>query len=347
MADAVVFQSNQNVLIGKAESSSAHGTAVAITAADLDSWIYEPKFSTKIEMDGGLKVATPDSGKYNDIPGAQSCDITGKILMSPGTSVTAAATPKWGKYLVACGTSVQAYTTKGHSYLPVKAGERNTMTLQKVEVARGAAAVGYSRIAAGCMGTGSIECAGIGKPLTFNFAMKGKMGATADIAAADLLTLSAFTSADAGNPWIVQSMTVTVGAVAQKISSFKLDFGNKVEPEINTADSTGYDFFSIAEREPTFSFNPLKLPKATYDPLAAWTGQTVATITLAATTGTVPFSIILPVAQIIGAEDADREGLSAWAVNCKLLRNTTLAGAAVVATIPLEATWEFLIGAKA
>jgi hypothetical protein len=343
MADAVLFQASNEILLSKAESTN--GTDPTPAAADLNVWVYEPKFTPTVEMDGGLKVATPDSGKYQDIPGAQSGEVEFYALFSPGASVIAASAANYTKFLTSCGSSLTAYTTKGHAFHPVKTKERSCMTHQIVSIARGGAPVGYSRKIVGAMGDATLECAGVGKPLKLSCKYKGKLGATADLSAGDLAALAVFTSADASNAYIATSMTVSVGAVALKVSSFKLDFGNKIEPEINTADATGYDFFAIAEREPKFSINPLVLPKATFDPLADWTGTTLKTITLNIT-GTVPITITICNAQCISKAEGDREGLKNFALNYKCLRNG-IDGTLKVANAPLEAAWEILFGAKA
>ena len=287
-------------------------------------------------------MATPDAGKYEDIVGALSGKFTGKVKMTPPSAANAA--PKYGKILQACGMIGAAHSTTGYSYTPLKSGERVTMTWWIIDVSRGGTPTGIAHKLVGCMGSCKIGAAGVGKPVEIEFTFTGKIAATADLASGALATLVVFNSADTVQPYILTNATMVAVGTTQAISSFSLDIGNEIQPEINTADATGYDLFAIAERNPVFNYNPLKQSVAVYD-----MEDKVKTMVKGSYTLTLDKAIDVKFTvcngQPIAAKGVTREGAQAWDTTVKCLRNG-IDGSVTTAGIVVEAPYEILFGSK-
>lgn len=337
----MAYQASKRFLIAKVEGTP--GTAEDLAAADLNCWVADPVFTPGIEMDNSLKIATPDSGKYEDIAGAQTGEIAVKVPMTLPSAAT--TPPNWGKFLRGCGMigAVEG-TTLGYSYTPLQAGEKVTMTMYVVDVDRGGTPVGIAHKIAGAMGDGSINFPGVGKQGYLDLKFKGKYIATADITANNLVALCSIVSIDSGAPITLINALCSIDSVVQKVSSIKLNFGNDVQPEINTNDGTGYDQFAIADRNPTLQYNPLKQTVAAYDSEAkqiAMTGQII-TFKL---DKTIDCTLKVANGENQSLKDAPREGLVGWDTTVKCMRNGR-ENSLKVADMDVEAPWELLFGAK-
>jgi hypothetical protein len=188
---------------------------------------------------------------------------------------------------------------------------------------------------------------GVGKTLTAKMEFIGKNVAAADLDNTALTTLAVQTGLDAGQPYTFSNFAQTFGGGTVQISSFEIDAGNKVEPEIDPGDATSgqVKYHAIVSRDPHCKINPLKKTVAAYDAYATAAANTPGTLVLANTTATIPLQITVANGQLMNPKSADREGLAAWDLDLKCLRNG-IDGTPVVSGMAVEAAWEILFGAK-
>jgi hypothetical protein len=325
------------IVIGKLEVTA--GTAETLTAADFNTRCFAPEVSPIFEVDDeGAKFATGDHGETTSIIGAQSGTISFTEKLAWGGAVT--TIPNWFKWFNACGYETQTYTSTGIGLWPKKSCDCQSMTMWVIDIDRCYNPKGLAYKFAGCVGTVEFGCDGIGKPISAKFTFTGKLTEIADLSKQDLEALNVLTSPDTELPDKLLNTTLTFGATSFKISSYKLTAGNAVTPIINQADVTGYDTYGISARKPRFSCNPLA------GNLSSNEMDNVYTRITEETTGALVLTmqnmiIKAPVAQLLSATVANREGLVSWDENWKLCRNGTSDS-----DLDDECTHEILIGTK-
>lgn len=326
---------SQTLRIAVAKLESVAGTAETLASADFDVAIRNPEVTVAIPPDDeNSKFATGDHGEDSAIMGTQSGTINFTIRLCKGAS--AATEPKWSKFIKACGLKEKAYTTTGIGYQPVKEYDDKTITIAVYDIQQGGAtpsALCYKF--GGCMGNLQIGAAGIGAPWLGTFSFTGKLVSVTDVAYASIPVL---TSPDTNLAEKMLSNTLTLGAVAQCATSFSLDLGNAINPKYCQSQATGILYYSISERRPRFSFNPLSKLVATEDIIGFVNGSTSKTTTLTSTN----MELLIPVAQLMAPGIANREGYVNWEHTLRCLRD-----GGVNANVADEATFELLIGARA
>jgi len=339
----MAFLRDKIAFIGKLETTA--GTPVTPTATDFDIQVFDSEFTPTIDMDE-QRPAIGSHAELASFSGAKSGSMKFNLKLNPSSAGGTA--PKWGKYMKACGQDETDFGLVGTSYSPLAVCDEVCMSMEQVLISRSGSPTGILHKIAGAMGNCVLGCAGIGKPLLAEFTFLGKYVASSNLNAGALTALNVLTAPDSAKPYILSGASFTIGGAATAISSFKLDFGNKVELEIDPADANGGDYrcAAITERKPRFSCNPL-LSTAVTCPIADQVAQTTATLILTLdSAGSIPLVITMPVGQIIDAKTAVREGLEAWELNYKLQANGTPASK-IVATLDWEETFEILHGAKA
>lgn len=323
---------NLRVLVAKAETTP--GTAETLTDADFNVRIMNPEVTPTVEIDDeSSKFATGDHGEDEAITGAQSGKIGFSIKLNPGVDGTTA--PNWVKFAQACGMEKRVWGSTGISLEPQKSADASTMTMWVMDIDRGGAPSALVYKFAGCSGTWELGCEGIGKPLVGKFSFDGKLEDISDMTNAGILDL---TSPDAILPNKLLSTTMKINNVTQKISTFKMTAGNKVDPLIDQGEATGYETYGITSRKPRFSCNPLTELAATDDVYDRWLDGTTGAI--AVDLGEI--SLNIPRAQLLTATLANREGLVGWEQNYKCLRNGS-----DNTNMAQESAWELLFGSKA
>jgi hypothetical protein len=336
------FLHAKRFLLLKVESTP--GTAVTPTTTDFDVRFEDIKYTPKIEFDSAKKLAVPDHGEYQDVPGAQAGEISASFRICPGTALNVG--PKCGKGLLAAGLVGAAEgTTLGYSYSAKASGDEQTYTAWIVDCSSDGAPVGITHKIVGAIADLDIEAAGVGKPLIGTIKLTGKYAVSTDLDNTALTTLGVMASPDTSAAYVLQNATFKIGNTAYKISKFKMSSGNTVAPVINTADGTGYDFFGITERKPRLSVNPLKSPVATYDAVATAIGGTGAVITLALTGPTYPLKLTIANGQLLSPTEETREGRIGWGMTFKAMRNG-YEGNLKVADMIVGCQWELLQGTK-
>lgn len=335
MADSKHFVSNLRFAVLKAET--VPGTAVTPVDADFNSRFYEVEFTPNLPVDDeNSKFGTGDHGEDEAIPGSQSATVRLRSKLHYGGALT--TEPNNWKILRACGQAVETYTATGLGAKPLAANDDSTYTCWVVDVMRGATPSAICYQLAGCMGEGAIYADGIGKPWMIEATLQGKLIDIVTLANADIPEL---TTPDTALPITLCSNTVTMQGKSKKISSFRLAFGNDVQPQYNQADARCIDFFGIVSRRPRLSMNPLMVTLATdtdaEDPLANFLAATSSSGSISATNMALHF----PKPQILSMAHAIREGLVGWDFNYKLLRN-----AGAIAALENETTFELLQGTR-
>ena len=311
------FLTKKRVLIIKAEA--APGVAETLTTADYDIRFEEPKYTPKLEFDTSKKVATPDYGEYEDVPGAQAGEISASFKFCPGTDVNAAA--HIDKALKMAGLVGESVGATGYIWNNLPTGDEQTYTAWMMDVASGGTPVGIVHKIAGCVADLDIEAAGAGKPIIGTIKMTGKNVVAEDLTAGNMLILATMTTPDSTPAYIFLNAPVTSISNTFKCSKFKLSCGNTVSPLINSGDATSYDYFTITNRQPKLSINPLKQAKSVYDAYARASAVTNETIGITLTGPTFPLLFQVPNAQLLLPKEGEREGRINWELDFKCMRN--------------------------
>jgi hypothetical protein len=326
------FSQILRIVVAKLETTP--GTAVAPASADFDVAIRNPEVTIAIPPDEeNSKSATGDHGEDAAIMGTQSGTINFAIRLCKGAALTTA--PKWWKFAQACGLKEKTYTATGVSLQPMKEYDDKTLTIDVYDIQQGGATPSALRYRfAGCMGNMQIGADGIGKPYLGTFSFTGKLDSIADVAFA---SIPALTSPDTNLPDVLLANTLTMGAVAQCASSFSLDLGNTINPMYCGSEATGIKYYSISERRPRFSYNPLSKLVATEDILTAVKASTSKAVVM----NSANMEILIPVTQLLAPGIANREGYVNWEYTLRCLRDS-----GANANVADEASFELLIGTR-
>ena len=328
---------NLRILAGKDETNK--GEYITMSDADFDVRIRNIEITPTIEADDeNSKHATGDHGEDNSIMGAQSATIAFAIRAAWGGDAT--TEPNWLKFAKACGCkATQTDSTSGVKIEPVKEYDGESMSIQVMDIQRGADASAIAYRFAGCMGNMVLAADGVGKPWMATFTYTGKIDSVTDVAAADILAITG-ASTVVGEKLL--NAPVTLGGTAgQQISSFALDIGNDEQPEIDQSDPTGYKQYNIVARRPRLSVNPLQQLTSAHDIYTQTKDATTGACSIATSSAAAPhFTITVPVGQSLAPALAAREGLLGWALNYKAMRNGTSD-----TSVSAECGWQLLQGA--
>jgi hypothetical protein len=323
----MAYLADRHAVIAKLEGTSGAPETLAYT--DFDSIIYDAEYVPMIETTGGLTPAIGSHARLLDYSGAKYGQFKLKFFMCPGAA--ASTPPIVGKFLQAAGHVGAAISTTGYKWSPLAAGDEKTMTLWFVRISRSGTPVGIVHKIAGAMADGSIGAAGVGKKVEVDLTFTGKHVAPADLDNSALNTLNVLTAPDAAQPYYNSNTTIKYNNAARATSVWKLNFGNKIEPEIDTADGNGGDVrcFAITERDPTLQVNPLVYALASIDHVTNVTTNALISIDIALASRSPAFEIITPRCQVKdNPKFIKREGLDAYDITFKLEANGTPASKA-------------------
>lgn len=336
---------NLRFLIGKVESSA--GTLATITGADFDCRVFDPQISLTVETDeAGTHVASGHHGETPMTTGIQTAQITFSIRCAWSGAV--ATEPDWSKFLKGCGAKNVAYTTTGIGYQPLKDNDAATLSFFFYDCQTGANPSAVLYKVKGAMGNCVVGASGVGKPWIASFTFSGVVDSIIDVATAAIPIAMGMDTTCSDK---MLSNIAYVGTVAEKISSFSLDFGNTVTPVFDQSSSAGVAYYMITDRKPRLSMNPLAQLVATRDVF----GQLSSGLTGCPSTFRIgigdtgldnKFWIQAPKAQLISAAVATREGLVSWDQNYLLAANGET-GALADSVFAPETTFEILQGKRA
>jgi len=338
--------SSKNLTFAVVKTESTAGTpewdlsASFPADADFKNRLYDIEVSPEIEFDEDVaNIATGDHGELSGLTGKQSATITFSFPLHWGGA--AATSPNWSNILAACGLYENAYTTTGIGWQPLKQMDASTLTITVFNMDLGGAtpnSTGY--LFAGCAGNAVISAENNGK-FNVQCTFKGKFVDVVAVANANIPETTGFQTPLAEK---LLNASCTINSVAQCISGFSLDLGNDVQPIICQSEATGYESFYIASRKPRFSCNPLQKVVGDDDVYARLLADSNYPMTMV--TASSQITVYAPRAQLMPYTIAEREGLVNHEQNYILQRNNNGA-AAILATIPDEATFEILQGARA
>ena len=306
--------------------------------ADFNNRIYGIEVSPQIDFDEDVaNIATGDHAELSGLSGKQACQISFTFPIHYGGAVATA--PNWSKIAKGCGLYEHAYTTTGIGYQPLKQMDANTLTIAVIDMDLGGASPNATAyVFAGCVGNMVLSAENNGK-LMASCTFTGKY---VDYIALANANIPEPTGMQATLAEKLLNTTFTINTVTQWISSFSLDLGNDIQPLIDQAETTGYEYYYIASRKPRFSVNPLKIAQGADDVHDRLISDTSGVISLATTN----LTLYIPRAQIMSYAIASREGLVHFDQSYSCQRNHN-GLSAIQAAIPNECTFELLQGARA
>ena len=322
------------------------GYEMALVNADFNCRLRGVSCAPKIEEDdANSKYATGDHGEDPSVSGARSIEISFSDKIALPSLTDFSTMPVWEKFKRGMGCEVVVYPTHGREYFPMASADNTTMTLWYIYIENAAKPRATAFASSGCKGTGDDGAAGIGKPYMLNAKFTGKWTRTSDLTNAQILAL---TSPETGNPEKMLSNSVTTNfgsANVMAISQFKIDFGNTVQPLVNQADPTGYDYYSITDRKPRLTCDPImkQLANENFDSLVA--GQTVGTIQIMSALVSPHITFNMPVCQLETPAQSAQGMYVSQNRTYRLLRNVNATGGQNL-SLPAEAAWSMLVGTR-
>ena len=336
---------NLRILVGKLEGTP--GTMENLGPGDFDARVRDPVVTLNVELDDeNSRYAAGIHGEDHSIQGVRTAQVTFTVRCVTGPTVSTEA--KWVKFLKGCGMAKVAYTSTGIGYQPLKSADGTSMTLWIFDIQQGATPAALCYKIRGAMGNCVIGADGVGKPWLAQYTFSGAVQSVEDVANASIL-VPALTDTLCADKML--SNIAYVGATAEKISSFSLDFGHEVTPLYDQSTAAGVERYTITARRPRLSMNPLAQLVAQRD---VWTDMTSGltgcppthAIGIGDTGIAQKFFVLAPKAQLLTSALANREGLVNWDQNWKLMNNGET-GAVADDDLAAETTFEILQGTRA
>jgi len=330
------YNSKLRVLVGKIESTK--GTAETLVDSDFDVRIRDisaPDLSNIGVDDESSMFATGGHGGDISIIGERPVTLSCSIKLANGGA--SATEPLSWKFLKACGLVSKTYSTNGVALQDSVDGDDATMTLGVYDIQMGSTPTAVLYSIAGSMGDCTIGCEGVGMPVKMDFEFTGKIASVSDVANADIPVL---TSPNTTTPAKGLSNTVTINGSSAKINSWSLALGNTVAQIKSVGESTGIFHSVIQARNPVLTLDPYQQSVANEDVFAALVGETTGVVSVS-TGEAIPFTLKIPVAQLLPYSIEDRDGLTSHSRQYRALRN-----AGSDSDIADESTFELLQGAR-
>ena len=243
--------------------------------------------------------------------------------------------PKYGKFLEGCGLVGQSYAGTGYSWEPLASGDKQTLTLNKIDISDDGTSVGVQSAMAGVMGNLTLSAEGVGSPIKFGYEWKGKFSGITDIPNGSLPVL---TSPDTTIGAKLMNGSASIWGQELCIQSFNLNLGNTIEYLPCPSEETGILYATIVNRQPRMTLTLIAPPKSTFDPFGEVTTEQEDLIVLSFG----DFILHIPRGQILSYSETDLNGRLGYELNIKLNRN---AGASP--TMADESTFQLLQGATA
>lgn len=274
------------VRVGAVKTETTTGTAISLAGADGALNFFDPKIAATIppterQAQGSLTSLAP-------IPGARMGKFTAKTEL-----YNAASAPLWlSTMLLACGCQVSS----GGVYSPLT-GAVNTITAGLYQDGTTLKSIAGAQ--------GNLKMSGVyGKPVELDWEFSGVWQPPSSTAIIAPTYPSALPPRFAG-------ATITVGAVAYRISKFDFDFGNTVVMREDVSNVAGYHSAFITGRKPVIKIDPESVPLTTEDWYAAHLAGTTMAFSCAVGSGS---NGIITIAaanlQLLNApQDGDRNGL--------------------------------------
>lgn len=300
------FLARRMTLAGKVEA--VEGTAETLAAADANALAYEVKFTPNQAVFARSPIAQ-DLAAYSAIPGSRSMRATFKMeLKGSGAAGTA---PAIGKYLRGCGMSETVSAGVSVTYQRALGTPSFTLGLYSIP----ASGNNLRLLLKGARGTWKMAPK-IGDPTMLEFDFLG-----CDITAADIAGITP-SGLETTKPPPFLSTAFSMQTFAHKISTFALDYGNKLELRSDMAQASGYFSCLIVDADATFSMDPEKELVVTHDyyNLLKLGTEGAMSVAIGATAGNI-CTITSAKTQYTKVEPADRNGIGIFNVDGKCNRN--------------------------
>ena len=323
------YSSKKAYLVGKLETTA--GTAETLADADFDTRVSDIEVSPEW-MTSEYAFA---NGGYNasaGTAGTASIGFTFNSLLCPSGTPATVEPNNW-KFAKACGWSGVTYGTTGVALQDLPSADQKTMTIEKIDVERGATPTGIADQGAGCYGN-MVLSAEVGSPITMGFTFNGKHTENATVSNANLYAL---TAADTSVAPSFKGVTATLGGTAICVKSIQLDLGIASSPELCASDATGILTYKKDTQTTNHTISFLMPTLATYDPYSKWSSETAEELVIVDG----DFTITIPQLQLTAAPKADGSGSVVYNGTFKALRN-----GGANANLDDEASIEILQGAR-
>ena len=328
----MAFNIAKRILVGARESVA--GTAETLVNADFDVRARAVEFTPDIQGgDEDSKFATGDYGEDIAISGVRGGSTTNETKLASASAIDSA--PKYGKFFEACGLVGESFAGTGYGFQPLSSGDKQTLTLNKIDISDDGTSVGIKSAMAGVMGNMTIGAEGVGAPIKVAYEWKGKFSGLTDLPNGSIPTL---TAPDTTIGAKLMNGVATIWGQDLCIQSFSLNLGNTIEYLLCPSDETGILTSTITNRQPRMTLTLIAPPKSTFDPFAEVTGEGEDSILL--TFG--DWSLIVPRGQILSYSETDLNGRLGYELNIKLNRNS-----GADANLEDESTFQILQGAIA
>lgn len=322
----------KKILVFKRESVA--GTPETLANSDFDVRAREVEMTPDIQGgDEDSKYVTGDYGEDIAISGIQGASITTMTKMSQASAIDSA--PKWGKLAEACGLVGTSYAGVGYGFEPLQAGDKQTLTMQEIDISDDGTPVGLASSFAGVMGNMTIGAEGVGAPIKLNYELKGKFSGISDIANGSIPVL---TSPDTTIGAKFMNGTATIWGQTLCVQSFSLNLGNTTEYLPCPSEQTGIFYTSITNRQPRLTMTLIAPPSSVFNPFTEITTEQEEAILL--TFG--GYSLEVPRGQILSYSKTDLNGRVGYELTIKLNRN-----AGADPSLADESTFRLLQGADA
>jgi len=281
-----------------AKIETTPGTAESLTASEGAFDVYEPVIQATVEMDE--RNSQGSYNKYSQVAGTRM----GTVTFRSDATIGATSLPEWATtFLPACGwvESTNVFTPRSEAV----GTNVKTLTIGVYEN-------GELKSIAGAMGTFRLVCPS-GRLAFFEWTFTGVWQAVSDVA-----LISPTHPND--TPLRFASATCTYDSVAQKVENLTIDAGNNVILREDPSTASGYISAAITNRYPKITANPESTLVATDDHYGDWLANSEAALAVTLNgPSSSSLAISAPKAQIINAQEGDRNGIQIddieWACN--------------------------------
>jgi len=301
----------KKILVCKREAVA--GTAETLVDADFDVRAREVEFTPDIQGgDEDSKYVTGDYGEDIAISGIQGANMTTMTKVATGSAIDTA--PKWNKLAEGCGLVGESHVGTGYSWQPLQAGDKQTLTIQKIEISDDVTPVGLASSFAGVMGNMTLGAEGVGSPLKMSYEFKGKFSGVSDVANGSIPVLTAPDNSVASK---FMNGTATIWTQELCVQSFNFNLGNTIEYLPCPSEATGIFYSSIVNRQPRLDITLIAPPASVLNPFLEITTEQEELILLQAG----DFTLEIPRGQILSYSETDLNGRLGYELSIKCNRN--------------------------
>lgn len=302
-----------------AEGTEVFGSGTAPAGGDI-FLAFNPKFTPSVEMNKRDPVKS-NLSPFASLPGGRSAKMSFEVEMvggmaagAPIGSSNAGANIGLSAALVACGLKQTLVVATSATYVP-ESDLSAIAPLSNQSVTLAMMLDGKMYKMWGCRGNAKFVLEDT-KPGIIQFEFTG-----ADWSEEDKSLVGSAIVFNTNTPPVFQAATLTIGAYAAVLTKIEIDLANKVTLRKSAAAASGFTSAIITGRETKLKFDPENVLNATYNFMSVW--RSGATAALSCAWGSTPSAMALtaPKVQYQTISLGDRDGISAFDVDCLLVGN--------------------------